>query len=804
MFRRRAFRVLALLAGMGAVLYLLVSLYLPSSRRLIFGVNKSTGAVRVVQSHVTFLPPFQFYRLTFDKREGYAQRDGVIKIVSKEGVPVTVAYRLRFGIAGDHIPDARRLVDSGWSAWIRARVGEAVSAVTSQIPIEELLSPTSQFHAQRDPLRQTVASHLAASGLKVTAFEVARLEVDRDALLKVKRAELRRDARSTPARVAVFAIDGADWELLKELADDGRIPNLKALTQGGTTASMLTIQPTVSPMLWTTVATGLAPDRHGVLDFLDRGTHAPVESYARRAPALWDIADAFGRATEVVNWWTAWPPTSSTGVFFDTPGPVLASAIYPPTLAPRAQTLSVPVNTIGYEQVRRFLNISSAEFDNAVSGGNPSDPINIFRGILSKTWSDHRVAINLYNEQKPLLLMMSYDGTDVVNHLFAPYHPPYREDVSQTSYRKYWPTVANYYAEIDRLIGEWMNVLPPDTTVIITSAHGYRWGKYRSHSLPNGRATLSDHRNPGIFIAYGQHVAASRSGHPISIYDVAPTVLTLLGLPPSTEMTGHVATWAFKDIQPLTSVRVVSYGEFVGERPLDVQAHPDSKAYQLLLQAIGHLNDPTRNVTPILEDDDQPEVAKPLPPEQWGRYAYYNNLGVQLRGQNKTTDAVDAFTRAVELNPSRPVPYLNLAMALFDRQMYSDADAAFLQAVAHGLPNAERYFLDYAALYREKNSPTRAIALLYKGQEMFPQSALISANLGSALVAASRYTEGVPQLERALGLQPSSTLVLNNLGIFYAKKGDYGRALDYWNRSLSISANQPQVRDAANGARARL
>lgn len=804
MFRRRAFRVLALLAGIGAVLYLLVSLYLPSSRRLIFGVNKSTGAVRVVQSHVTFLPPFQFYRLTFDKREGYAQRDGVIKIVSKEGVPVTVAYRLRFGIAGDRIPDARRLVDSGWSAWIRARVGEAVSAVTSQIPIEELLSPTSQFHAQRDPLRQTVARHLAASGLKVTAFEVARLEVDRDALLKVKRAELRRDARSTPARVAVFAIDGADWELLRELADDGRIPNIKALTQGGTTASMLTIQPTVSPMLWTTVATGLAPDRHGVLDFLDRGTHAPIESYARRAPALWDVADAFGRATEVVNWWTAWPPTSSTGVFFDAPGPTLAAAIYPPTLGPRAQALSVPVNTVGYEQVRRFVNISSAEYDNAVSSGNPSDPVNLFRGILSKTWSDHRVAINLYNEQKPLLLMMSYDGTDVVNHLFAPYHPPYREDVSQTSYRKYWPTVANYYAEIDRLIGEWMNVLPPDTTVILTSAHGFRWGKNRPYSMPAGRAALSDHRNPGIFIAYGQHIAASRGAHSMSIYDVTPTVLTLLGLPASTEMPGHVATWAFKDIQPLTSVRVVSYGEFVGERPLDVQAHPDGKAYQVMLQAIGHLNDPTRNVTPILEDDDQPEVAKPLPPEQWGRYAYYNNLGVQLRQQNKTADAINAFGRAVELNPSRPVPYLNLAMALFDKQMYTDADAAFLQAVAHGLPNAERYFLDYAALYREKNSPTRAIVLLYKGQEMFPQSALIAANLGSALVSASRYTEGVPQLERALGLQPSSTLVLNNLGIFYAKRGDFGRALDYWNRSLSISPNQPQVRDAANGARARL
>ena len=57
---------------------------------------------------------------------------------------------------------------------------------------------------------------------------------------------------------------------------------------------------------------------------------------------------------------------------------------------------------------------------------------------------------------------------------------------------------------------------------------------------------------------------------------------------------------------------------------------------------------------------------------------------------------------------------------------------------------------------------------------------------------------------RALGLQPSSTLALNNLGLFYAKQNDYGRALDYWNRSLSIEPHQPQIRDAAVAARSRL
>ena len=62
----------------------------------------------------------------------------------------------------------------------------------------------------------------------------------------------------------------------------------------------------------------------------------------------------------------------------------------------------------------------------------------------------------------------------------------------------------------------------------------------------------------------------------------------------------------------------------------------------------------------------------------------------------------------------------------------------------------------------------------------------------------------MPELERALGMQPSSTEVLNNLGIYYAKRKEYARALDYWNRSLSIEPRQPVVRQAAMAARSRL
>jgi predicted AlkP superfamily phosphohydrolase/phosphomutase/Tfp pilus assembly protein PilF len=804
MLRSRWFRSLATLFAIAALFYLAISMFMPSSRRLIFGVDKRTGDVRVVDRFVTFLPPHKYYRLSFERRNGWAQRDGFIRISSAEKIPVSVTYRLRFGIAGDRLPDARTLVNEGWSGWIARRVTEAVDAVTQHVSIEELMAPTSRFNTERDPLRRTVAAYLAKSGLKVTAFEIARIEADREALLRAKRAELRREARGVAGRVAIFAIDGADWELLSELAGDGVIPNLKALSKGGTTGSMQTIQPMVSPMVWTSVATGLSPDRHGVIDFVDRSTRQPADAHSRRSPALWDVSEAFGRHAMVVNWWTAWPPTSADTFTFDAPVEMLPDSVSPARSIARAHQVEVPVDTIRYDQVRRFLTVSPNDFDQSIEKNDPHDPVIIFRNVLAKTWTDHRVAVNLYNQEQPLLLMMNYDGTDTVNHLFAPFHPPYREDVSTDGYRKYWAAVSNYYSEVDRMIGEWMNVLPADTTVIVMSAYGFRWGKNRPTQIPNGASALADHRNPGIFIAFGNHVAKSGGMHVASIYDIAPTVLAILGLPQSNDMPGHVLTWAFDNITPVSTVRVVSYSEFVNLHPMASTSRIEPRQYEAELQTIGHLSDQARN-TAITENEQQPTGAPAtMPPEKWAAYAYANNQGVELRRQGKIKEAGDAFQQAIQLNPNRPAPYLNFAMVLLDRQQYTAADDVFMEAVQKGLPNAEQWFIDFAAWYRQHDMPTRAIALLYKGKEVFPNSYLIAANLGSALAASSRYTEGLPELERALSLQPSSTLALDNIGTFYAKRNDFARALDFWNRSLAIDPRQPQIRALADAAQSRL
>ena len=274
--------------------------------------------------------------------------------------------------------------------------------------------------------------------------------------------------------------------------------------------------------------------------------------------------------------------------------------------------------------------------------------------------------------------------------------------------------------------------------------HGVGKNSGRSRRQQGG-AGLFAHRGPGVFIAYGNHIRPNRGSHSVSLFDVAPTVLGLLGLPKSNDMPGTFLTWAFDDVTPIESVRVGSYRDLITARNFSTAVDRSTVQLRARLELLGHISDPNRVAMPL-----QTAQARPLTKERWGLYAYYNNLGVQLKEQSKTRDAQDALERAVELNPDRPIPYLNLSVLLFDRQQYTRADEMFQQAVVKGLPNPENYFVDYAALYRTRDMTSRAVNILQSGKELFPQWSPIAANLGSALMAATRYTEGLKELERAL------------------------------------------------------
>lgn len=93
----------------------------------------------------------------------------------------------------------------------------------------------------------------------------------------------RRGAKAQAKRVVVLGLDGLDPQLYREFAEQGLMPNLQKLSEQGGFEELATTLPAMSPVGWSTFATGTDASGHNIFDFLTRDvrTHMPVLSSTR-------------------------------------------------------------------------------------------------------------------------------------------------------------------------------------------------------------------------------------------------------------------------------------------------------------------------------------------------------------------------------------------------------------------------------------------------------------------------------------------------------------------------------------------
>jgi predicted AlkP superfamily phosphohydrolase/phosphomutase len=81
-------------------------------------------------------------------------------------------------------------------------------------------------------------------------------------------------------RVVILGLDGMDPGLVTRYMREGRMPNFQKLAERGVFRPLDTSLPSMSPVAWSTFATGVDASRHCIYDFLTRDpcTYAPVLS----------------------------------------------------------------------------------------------------------------------------------------------------------------------------------------------------------------------------------------------------------------------------------------------------------------------------------------------------------------------------------------------------------------------------------------------------------------------------------------------------------------------------------------------
>ena len=149
-------------------------------------------------------------------------------------------------------------------------------------------------------------------------------------------------------RVLLIGWDAADWKVIQPLLEAGQMPNLARLMAGGVHGNLATLYPVLSPMLWTSIATGKRAYKHGIHGFTeplpDGSGVRPVSLLSRKTKAVWNILNQTGHRSIVVGWWPSHPAEPLNGVMVSNhfaPGPAKpgelpplpAGAVYPASLA---------------------------------------------------------------------------------------------------------------------------------------------------------------------------------------------------------------------------------------------------------------------------------------------------------------------------------------------------------------------------------------------------------------------------------------------------------------------------------------
>src|SRR5262249_51884217 len=437
-----------------------------------------------------------------------------------------------------------------------------------------------------------------------------------------------------------------------------------------------------------------------------------------------------------------------------------------------------------------LLDVGESEIQGARDGHAGLDnPYVALPRVIGSTRVYHRIARDLYDKNLPDLMAVYFEGTDAIGHVFAPYVPPKMSCVSDEDFRRYRRVVDEYYALVDKMIGQWMRRADEDgATLIVNSDHGFKWGEERpcERSSLNPNTAAFWHRIDGVFAAYGAGVKPSPTRGAASVMDLAPTVSALMGLPVDGRETGTVLRAAFpgaatpprKDLAASVTVRRVA---------TEALSEKDASEYAKGLRALGYLSggEPAK-LAPSgasASASDRPGVTE----------GGWNNLGVYLRENTKDLKGAEAaFGKALELRPTYPSPQFNLAVLY--RQRGDDRKAVdwLYRSLSAGHADPEGTIVRWATEYRQKGQKAAAGEVLERGRKAYPASEAIAREL-SLFRFQAHDCEGAWNAVAPFEATTQVPDTLNALGLFQTCLGRRDAALALFHKSLAIRPDQPAV-----------
>ncbi len=614
--------------------------------------------------------------------------------------------------------------------------------------------------------------------------------------------------RAVDTRAVIIGIDSADWTMIDMLIEEGGMPNLAALKERGAWGEIDTLTDIpLSPVIWTSVATGVSPAKHGVTWFMvdqPDGTRVPVRSSNRKTEAIWNIVDREGLNSRVVGWWASYPaePLENGVIVSDAVGVHGfgstardgddSTKVYPPELFERFDSLMPVEQQISSEFARRFMHMTDEEynrlkFDPArMSKPHPLSPTHLFQQYAVTAQGYTRIGEELLAEDFELA-MLYFEQVDSFSHLFMKYDPPKLDWVDQASFDRYKDLVREWYRYQDELLGRLLAKIDLETTaVFILSDHGFKVGDRRiqSEQTVDIQKAHLDHEKEGIFLAVGPHIRRGGKVSSASVIDITPTVLHYLGLPIGKDMDGKVLEQAFEPEfmreHPIAYVKTYETGRRASAAN-EVAPAGGYEDVEAGLRALGYMGDDPEGEggeAEVAEGESSPEL--------------HNNLGRIHLGRGETDLALEEFKKALALDENNAEALLNMASV-----HQAEGRVRFAQHLAERAlavdPNSVGALAQLAEAKRDQGLLTEAVRLYEQALALNDSQPGLYLGLGDVLQRDARYAEAEAAFKRALGLDPDSFAALYNLGVTYAQMGRREDAIASYHQAAEKGEGHPQA-----------
>jgi tetratricopeptide (TPR) repeat protein len=591
-------------------------------------------------------------------------------------------------------------------------------------------------------------------------------------------------ACKTPKRVLLVGWDAADWQMIRPLMEAGEMPNMKRFVDEGVSGNVATLQPALSPMLWTSIVTGKTADKHGVLGFAEAdgttGRVRPVTSTGRTCKAIWNILSDHGRPSGVINWYASHPAEQIDGFVvtdrFAHPTGVLKldeallgwetvpRSVWPAEdLEPLAGTRVHP-QMISHEQILAF--VPGATDPDSASW----EKIRELRSLLAHCATVHNSATAYIAEREWDFLGIYYDAIDRFAHAFMEHHPPQMEHVSDRDFGLYQGVMNECYRFHDLMLGRLMKLIDEDTAVVILSDHGFHSGVTR----PAGTSGIKDgqpaawHRPYGVISFWGPGIKKGEELFGATLLDVMPTILTMLGMKPARDMDGLPLNQIWSE--PRLGVERVDTYETDSEGAETESDPSEADVDEQILHQLRQLG--------YLGSDQAEDIMVDRA----------RNLATVYMSTGRPGEALIQFRKVQELDPSAKGINLSICACLLALGRLDEAKDLAIQ----DSPTA-RHLVLLAMISSRNGDHDGALEHLLAAKKLDPSLLGIDTQIGRGYIKLGQWENAECAFELAIERDPDDAEALDGFGLVYQRTGRMHEAVLAHTQSIAFIRNRSET-----------